>query len=93
MAFDASKWILVGDLDIDPYTKPQIDICKNMNLPLKGAILCSDKDHKDSPACFQVPAFPAFCNVDSKMCISGMRETAEHFEDLQKKSNEKLNTN
>lgn len=87
--FDASKWVLVGDFEIDPYTRQQIDICKNLNMPLKGAIICSEQDHKDSPACFQVPAFPAFCNVESQMCISGMREIPEHFKDLQQKSNER----
>ena len=84
---DAENWVLVGDTDIDQYTQPQIETCKKMNLNLKGVILCNDENQKNTNACFQVPAFPAFCNLESKICLSGLRQTEEEIADLQYKSN------
>ncbi len=89
-AFDPQRWIFVGDLDVCPHSKKQVGICKNLNLNIKGAILCNDPDHKDSEACVKVPAFPCFCNLDSNICIAGLRETPEHFAELQKLSNDEL---
>jgi hypothetical protein len=84
--FEAEKWIFVGDTQYDPYSQEQVDICKNLHLPLKGAILCNDENQKKSEACQKVPAFPCFCNIETSVCVSGLRETLEDFEDLQNES-------
>lgn len=88
MAFDAPKWIFVGDLEECAHSKKQVEICKSMKLPLKGAILCNDKDHAESEACVKVPAFPCFCNVESHLCVAGLRETSDQFDALQKLSDD-----
>ena len=88
--FKASPWIFVGDFNICPHSEKQVQICKNMGLQLKGAILCHEKDQASSEACKQVPAFPAFCNTESNLCVAGLRETKDHFRELQKLSDEQL---
>ena len=80
--FNANDWFLVGDTNICPYSKEQIKICQNLNIQVKGAVLCNDAENTNNPACLQVPAFPAFCHVEKNMCISGLRETTDSFEDL-----------
>ena len=86
--FDAEKWIFVGDTDMCDYSKFQVDICKSLELPLKGAILCNDEQQRESEACQKVPAFPCFCNIETSVCISGLRETIEDFQELQRLSDE-----
>lgn len=88
MSFDAEKWVLVGDKTVDPHTSTQIEIIKDKDIKIKGAILCDDEKQKDSEAC-KLPAFPTFCNVDTQICVAGLRETEEQFEALQKISNDK----
>lgn len=88
--FDPQRWIFVGDLEECPHSKKQVETCKSLNLNIKGAILCNDPDHKDSEACVKVPAFPCFCNLDSNICVSGLRENMAHFDELQKLSDEEM---
>ena len=88
--FDAQRWIVVVDMDACPHSKKQVATCKDLNLNMKGGILCNDPDHKDSEACMKVPAFPCFCNVDSNICVAGLRETREQFDELQRLSNEEV---
>lgn len=90
MSFDPQKWIFVGDMDACQHSKKQVGICKDLQLNIKGAILCNEPDHKESEACIKVPAFPCFCNLDSNICIAGLRETKEQFEELQKLSDDEL---
>lgn len=88
--FDPQRWICVLDFDADPYSKKQVQTCKELGLDIKGAILCNESDHAKSEACMTVPAFPCFCNLDSNMCVSGLRETLSDFEELQKLSDTEL---
>ena len=88
MSFQPEKWVLVGDTNVDPHTSTQIQIIKDSKLEIKGAILCNDEKQANSDAC-KLPAFPTFCNIDTQVCVAGLRETKEHFEALQKISDEK----
>lgn len=90
MAFDPQRWIFVGDMDACAHSKKQVEICKDLALNIKGAIFCNDKDHRDSEACVKVPAFPCFCNLDSNICVAGLRDSRIQFEELQKLSDEAL---
>lgn len=92
-AFDAKKWIFVGDVETCPHSKKQVGICKAMALDIKGAILCNEPDHAESDACKNVPAFPSFCHLDSKICVSGLRHTCPQFEDLQRLADEEMQKN
>lgn len=87
--FHANRWIFVGDMDKCKHSKDQVSICKKLGLEIKGAILCNDKEHENTEACHQVPAFPSFCNIDTKVCVSGLRESMDDFHELQKISDEK----
>ena len=89
MSFKPDEWIFVGDMEACPHSKNQVEICNNLDLKIKGAILCNEDQHSNSEPCMQVPAFPCFCNINSQVCISGLRENLEHFHDLQKISDEK----
>lgn len=91
MSFQAEKWVFVGDFETCPYSKKQVEFCKNNNMNIKGAILCHEDKFSNSDACNKIPHFPSFCNVDTNVCISGLRETKEQFAELQKISDEKLN--
>jgi hypothetical protein len=88
--FNAENWIFVGDVDICEHSKKQVQICKDLNLPIKGAILCNEPEHAKSEACQKVPAFPSFCNLKSNVCIAGLRDNMEQFHHLEKMSNQQL---
>lgn len=85
-----SSWVLVGDIEKCEHTKKQVEICKGMKMPLKGAILCNDPQHAETEACFKVPAFPCFCDTKTSLCVSGLRETAEDFDELLKMAEDEL---
>lgn len=89
MPFEPKNWVLVCDTEVDKYSGPQIETLKAMDLKIKGAIQCNDPKFKDHEACKTVPAFPAFCNTESQICVSGFRETQEHFDKLQQISDDK----
>ena len=88
--FDAPNWIYVGDIETCPHSKKQVGICKDLGLNLKGAVLCNDPEHSKSDACVKVPAFPSFCNLESNICVAGLRETMDQFKELQKMSDDEL---
>lgn len=87
-SFKAENWIFVGDTSLCPHSKHQVDVCKELNLPLKGAILCNDEEQRKSEACQKVPAFPCFCNLETNVCISGLRENMTDFVELERLSDE-----
>ena len=87
--FRPEEWIFIGDLDICPHSDKQVKVCQEMQMPIKGAILCNDPEHKASPACTNVPSFPSFCNVESQICVSGLRTTKAQFDDLQRISDKR----
>jgi len=82
MNFKPEEWICVLDKNIDKYSNEQIQAIKDLKLSLHGAIVCSDKDQENNPACKQVPAFPSFCNINTNVCASGLRKSLDHFEML-----------
>ena len=86
MTFDGPSWVFIGDTEICPFSKQQIEICKDLNLDLKGGILCNESENKDSDACKQVSSFPCFCNIHTKVCVPGLRDTIEEFYEMQKLS-------
>lgn len=90
MPFDPTNWVLVCDTNIDPYSKPQIDKLNEFGFHIKGAITCNDDKFKSSEACQKVPAFPCFCNTETSICVPGLRETQELFDELQAISDEKI---
>ena len=89
MSFRSDDWILVGDRNICEHTRMQLDIFQNLNVTIKGALFCDSDQHVNHDACTQVPAFPAFCNVNTNICVSGLREDLQSLDDLQKISDEK----
>lgn len=91
MSFDAANWVLVCDMEQDPYSKQQIEKLNEFGYEIKGAIQCNDTKYKDSEPCKKVPAFPCFCNTETSVCVPGLRETKELFDDLQKLSDSKKN--
>ena len=88
-ALSPDAWAIVADLDICPHSKRQIQIAKEMSLPLKGAIFCNEDEHKSTEACMKAPAFPMWCNVTNNQCFAGLRETCDQFEQLERLSQEK----
>ena len=78
----ADNWILVLDKVLDPHSSKQVDVCSKNNIGLKGAIFCNETEHKNTQACLQVPSFPSFCNMNKKVCVSGLRTEEKHFQQL-----------
>ena len=89
-SFQPEKWIFVGDFENDPHSKTQVQTCNDLKYNIRGAIMCHEKEHEKTEACFKVPAFPCFCNTDSQLCVAGLRTTPEQFDELQKMSDEAL---
>ena len=89
------KWILVADTNVCDLSKKQVEICKNLEIPLKGAVMCNQEENEKTPVCHNVDFFPTFCHVDSGVCVPGIRKTKEEFEKLEiilKKELEKTKT-
>ncbi len=78
----ADKWILVVDKDKDPHSSKQIEVCTSNKMNLKGAIFCNEAEHSKTQACLEVPAFPSFCHLEKKVCLSGLRTEDKHFKQL-----------
>lgn len=90
--FDPSKWVVVGDMVDCEFTQKQVKYLQDNKVPLHGAILCNDEKSKKSSVCTELEYFPAFCNVDSNLCVSGYRSTSKEFDELQMKNDEKKRT-
>lgn len=78
------NWILVADTQVCDLSKKQIEVCKNLDVPIQGAVLCNEKNNENTPICHQVDFFPTFCHVNSNICIPGIRKTKEDFDTLEK---------
>lgn len=76
------KWILV--VDNDAHSNKQVEICKKEKPALYGMVDCSELDNAFVDICHSVTHFPAFCNVESRGCVYGVRETEEEFATLPK---------
>lgn len=101
--FDPSKWVLVGDTSektgcnaphVDGNwkncpTRQQIQHVKQNGISIHGAILCNTADAKNAEVCTELEYFPAFCNMETNLCVTGTRHTVADFEDLQRRSNVK----
>lgn len=81
--FKGEQWMFVGNTESCPYSILQVQKVRDLGLDVKGAVLCNHPDHRDAPVCKKVPAFPCFCNVETQLCIPGLRETMPHFNYLQ----------
>lgn len=87
--FNPKQWVLVGDTNICEHTVSELKFLQENSIDLKGMIPCNDEKYKDHEACKMIPAFPAFCNTETQLCVSGLRDSWELFHDLQKISDEK----
>ena len=87
--FKPSEWVLIGDLNICQYSKEQIQVLQNLNHQIKGAILCNETRHENSPPCYQVPAFPSLCNTETQLCYSGLRSDQASLNEAQLDSDSK----
>jgi hypothetical protein len=85
--FQPEKWVLVCDTNLE-HNAEQINVLKEKQINIKGVIQCSDPKYENHDACKSIPRFPSFCNVDTHMCMSGLRESEEHFNQLQKASDD-----
>ena len=73
-------------IDSDANSNHQLDyLRKNKNdTPIKGLIVCSEKEHSNSQVCKTVPAFPAFCNPESGSCVVGTRTSRKSMDELER---------
>lgn len=71
-------------LDDDPNSRHQLEWLRanKDSVPLKGLIVCSEREHGHSQVCRNVPAFPAFCNPQNGACAVGTRTTSEAIDAL-----------
>ena len=78
-----SDWVVVVDTDHE-LCRRQIDAIQQIQPDpmLQGRIDCSDDANTFSQLCRDVTHFPAFCNVPTKTCVYGMRDTAESLQEL-----------
>ena len=81
-ALSPDTWALVVDPDVCPHSKHQIEVARDLGVPLKGAVFCNDKTQGESAACQQAPAFPLWCNIKTKACVAGLRETCDQLAEL-----------
>jgi len=88
-SFRPHEWVLVGDIDICPYSKEQIGVLQNMDHKIKGVIFCNEHQHENSAPCQMVPAFPALCNIESSFCFTGLRSDQHSLDDVQAESDNK----
>ena len=59
----------------------QLDAAMSLKPALKGVEDCSKPD-ANAPLCATVDAYPSFCNASTRVCVSGLRPTAESFRAL-----------
>ena len=83
MVFDEANWVLLHRPDICEHSKRQVEVCKELTPNLKGGIQCDTAENRDSEACGKVSAFPCFCNVETHVCVPGLRQTKEDLQRLQ----------
>ena len=76
------KWILVADTEVCELSKQQVNICKSLDVPLKGAIMCNSEENKNTPICNNIDYFPSFCHTETSVCVPGIRRTDEEFKEL-----------
>tara|TARA_Y100000746_G_C15432687_1_gene419331 strand:- start:387 stop:707 length:321 start_codon:yes stop_codon:yes gene_type:complete len=88
-SFRAHEWVLVADTDICTHSREQIQVLQTLDQKVKGAILCNETQHENSAPCQQVPAFPAFCNLESQFCFSGLRTDQTLLDEIQSESDAK----
>ena len=87
--FNPKEWILIGDLHICPHSKEQIQVLQNLNQQIKGAIMCNETHHENSPPCHQIPSFPSLCNIETQLCYSGLRSDQSSLNEVQHDSDSK----
>ena len=66
---EKDKWILVADPKVCDLSQKQINVCKDLKIPLKGAVLCDTPANEKTPVCHDIDFFPSFCHVDTNVCM------------------------
>lgn len=70
-------------LGADAHSAEQLRVCQAKRPPhVRGAIRCDDEANSAAPVCTQVPAFPSFCDEETKECTVGLRRTDAELEAL-----------
>jgi len=87
------KWVLVADTDICQFSKKQIEVIKENNINIKGAVLCNEKQNDSTPICHKVDFFPSFCNVEKNICVPGFIKNKKDFENLEDVLRQELEKN
>ena len=76
--FDEDKWIAVLDTERCEHSREQHAMIKDQKM--KTAVLYCN-DHRDAEICKRVYAFPAFCNLERKQCMYGLRSSKRELEE------------
>lgn len=80
MARKLEEWIAV--VDGDHVSGAQMDTCRALHVPLRGAIECHKPENENAEVCNKVPYFPAFCHTGLNQCVYGLRKGVADFEAL-----------
>ena len=81
-AFAPDTWALIAHPEICPHSQKQIEVLKDLNVPLKGIVRCDLKENQTAEACLNTPYFPMLCNTKSNKCYAGLRTTCAQLEDI-----------
>ena len=85
MRLDKNQWVFVCDTE----NAPSETLLQQEHLRTRGLDLmtidCANAPPNANVVCTQLPALPAFCNLQTRNCYPGVCDTEAHFEDLGEK--------
>ena len=81
-AFEADTWAVIADPEICPHSRRQLEALHDLQVDLKGSVLCNDEKFEHSEACIKASHFPMLCNTATNKCFVGLRETCEDLEEI-----------
>lgn len=81
-AFEPGRWAVIAHPEICEHSRRQLEVLKDMQVELKGGVLCHLDEHKDSKACIEPTHFPVLCDTQKNLCHIGLRETCEDLQYL-----------
>lgn len=81
-AFEPGRWAVIAHPEICEHSRRQLEVLKEMEVELKGGILCHLDEYKDSKACIEPSAFPVLCDTFNSNCYTGLRHTCEDLQHL-----------
>ena len=67
---------LVLVIDGEKASHDQLKVCRAEKPPILGVEDCRRHD-ANAELCRELPTLPAFCNIDTKKCLSGFVSAAE----------------